>query len=112
MKSLNTKLALSALAIAVLATPALAASKHQPQVQTYQSYEGLQNSAVGTGANPASAPIRTARPAAAASTRANPARTTTSFAKFVRSVCALLEALDLGPGLLALKRPGRAGICI
>jgi hypothetical protein len=46
MKSLNTKLALSALAVAVLATPALAASKHQPQVQSYQSYEGLQNSTV------------------------------------------------------------------
>jgi hypothetical protein len=43
---MKTKLALTALALAVLATPALAASKHQPQVQSSQSqsYEGLWNS--------------------------------------------------------------------
>jgi hypothetical protein len=40
MKSLNTKLVLSALGIALLATPAFAA-KHKT------SYEGLQNSAQG-----------------------------------------------------------------
>lgn len=40
MKSLNTKLVLSALGIALLATPAFAA-KHRT------SYEGLQNSAQG-----------------------------------------------------------------
>jgi hypothetical protein len=40
MKSLNTKLVLSALGIALLATPAFAA-KHK------DSYEGLQNSAAG-----------------------------------------------------------------
>ena len=40
MKSLNTKLVLSALGIALLATPAFAA-KHRV------SYEGLQNSAQG-----------------------------------------------------------------
>jgi hypothetical protein len=39
MKSLNTKLVLSALGIALLATPAFAA-KHK----TSTSYEGLQNS--------------------------------------------------------------------
>jgi hypothetical protein len=39
---MKTKLVLSALAIAMLATPALAASKHHPQA----SYEGLQNSTV------------------------------------------------------------------
>ena len=41
---MKTKLALSALAIAMLATPALAASKHHPAT----SYEGLQNSAQQT----------------------------------------------------------------
>jgi hypothetical protein len=40
MKTINTKLALSALAVAMLATPAFAAKHHQPA-----SYEGLQNSA-------------------------------------------------------------------
>jgi len=40
MKSLNTKLVLSALGIALLATPAFAAKHHA-------SYEGLQNSAQG-----------------------------------------------------------------
>jgi len=41
MKSLNTKLVLSALGIALLATPAFAAKHHQA------SYQGLQNSAAG-----------------------------------------------------------------
>jgi hypothetical protein len=41
MKSLNTKLVLSALGIALLATPAFAA-KHKTSTST--SYEGLQNS--------------------------------------------------------------------
>jgi hypothetical protein len=41
MKSLNTKLVLSALAIAFVATPAFAAKRHA-------SYEGLQNSAYGS----------------------------------------------------------------
>jgi hypothetical protein len=47
MKSLNTKLMLSALAVAVLATPALAQQQtHRQQTySSYQSYEGLQNSA-------------------------------------------------------------------
>jgi hypothetical protein len=39
MKSLNTKLVLSALGIALLATPAFAAKHEKP------SYQGLQNSA-------------------------------------------------------------------
>ena len=43
MKTISTKLALSALAIAMLATPALAAGKHHPAA----AYQGLQNSAVG-----------------------------------------------------------------
>jgi hypothetical protein len=43
MKTIGTKLALSALAIATLATPALAAGKHRQAA----SYQGLQNSAVG-----------------------------------------------------------------
>ena len=43
MKTISTKLALSALAVAMLATPALAASKHHPAA----AYQGLQNSAVG-----------------------------------------------------------------
>jgi len=42
MKSLNTKLVLSALGIALLATPAFAAKHHQA------SYQGLQNSVSGT----------------------------------------------------------------
>jgi hypothetical protein len=42
MKSLNTKLVLSALGIALLATPAFAAKHHQA------SYQGLQNSASDT----------------------------------------------------------------
>jgi hypothetical protein len=51
MKSLNTRLVLSALGIAVLATPALAQqqSRHQ-QTSSYssnQGYQGLQNSAAG-----------------------------------------------------------------
>ncbi|MGA8498497.1 MAG: hypothetical protein WB764_23640 [Xanthobacteraceae bacterium] len=41
MKSLTTKLVLSALGVALLATPAFAA-KHHPA-----SYQGLQNSAAG-----------------------------------------------------------------
>ena len=41
MKSLSTKLVLSALGVALLATPAFAA-KHHPA-----SYQGLQNSAAG-----------------------------------------------------------------
>jgi len=44
MKTIGTKLALSALAVAMLATPALAAGKHHPAA----SYQGLQNSAVGS----------------------------------------------------------------
>src|ERR1700686_2860335 len=44
MKSLSTKLILSALGVALLATPAFAA-KHHPA-----SYQGLQNSAAGTPA--------------------------------------------------------------
>lgn len=48
MKSLNTKLALSALAVAVVATPALAQQQSSHRQQTYQGYEGLQNSAAGT----------------------------------------------------------------
>jgi hypothetical protein len=50
MKSLNTKLMLSALAIAVLATPALAQQQSHRQTSSYssyQGYEGLQNSAAG-----------------------------------------------------------------
>jgi hypothetical protein len=51
MKSLKTKLALSALAIAVLATPALAQQQTHRQTSSYSSYqggyEGLQNSAAG-----------------------------------------------------------------
>jgi hypothetical protein len=43
MKSLNTKLVLSALGIALLATPAFAAAKHHQA-----SYQGLQNSAAST----------------------------------------------------------------
>ena len=43
MKTIGTKLAVSALAIAMLATPALAAGKHHQAA----SYQGLQNSAVG-----------------------------------------------------------------
>jgi hypothetical protein len=42
MKSLSTKLVLSALGVALLATPAFAA-KHHPA-----SYQGLQNSTVGS----------------------------------------------------------------
>jgi hypothetical protein len=42
MKSLSTKLVLSALGVALLATPAFAA-KHHPA-----SYRGLQNSTVGS----------------------------------------------------------------
>ena len=42
MKSLSTKLILSALGVALLATPAFAAKHHQA------SYQGLQNSAAGT----------------------------------------------------------------
>jgi hypothetical protein len=42
MKSLNTKLVLSALGLALIATPAFAAKHHQP------SYQGLQNSAAGS----------------------------------------------------------------
>jgi hypothetical protein len=42
MKSLSTKLVLSALGVALLATPAFAAKHHQA------SYQGLQNSAAGT----------------------------------------------------------------
>jgi hypothetical protein len=41
MKSLSTKLILSALGVALLATPAFAAKHHQA------SYQGLQNSAAG-----------------------------------------------------------------
>ena len=44
MKSLTTKLVLSALGVALLATPAFAAKHHQA------SYQGLQNSAAGTPA--------------------------------------------------------------
>jgi|HubBroStandDraft_1064217.scaffolds.fasta_scaffold1846523_1 hypothetical protein len=52
MKSLNTKLVLSALGIAVLATPALAQQQQShrqqtPSYSTYQDYQGLQNSAAG-----------------------------------------------------------------
>ena len=43
MKSLSTKLVLSALGVALLATPAFAAKHHA-------SYQGLQNSAAGTPA--------------------------------------------------------------
>ena len=42
MKSLSTKLVLSALGVALLATPAFAAKHHQA------SYQGLQNSTAGT----------------------------------------------------------------
>ena len=45
MKSLNTKLVLSALGIALLATPAFAAKHHQA------SYQGLQNSAASAPTN-------------------------------------------------------------
>jgi hypothetical protein len=45
MKMRNTKLVLSALAIAFVATPAFAAKRHV-------SYEGLQNSTYGTATNP------------------------------------------------------------
>src|ERR1700722_12625490 len=44
MKSLSTKLILSALGVALLATPAFAAKHHQA------SYQGLQNSAAGAPA--------------------------------------------------------------
>jgi hypothetical protein len=44
MKSLSTKLILSALGVALLATPAFAAKHHQA------SYHGLQNSAAGAPA--------------------------------------------------------------
>jgi hypothetical protein len=44
MKSLSTKLVLSALGVALLATPAFAAKHHQA------SYQGLQNSAAGAPA--------------------------------------------------------------
>ena len=44
MKSLTTKLVLSALGVALLATPAFAAKHHQA------SYQGLQNSAAGAPA--------------------------------------------------------------
>lgn len=44
MKSLSIKLVLSALGIALLATPAFAAKHHQA------SYQGLQNSAAGAPA--------------------------------------------------------------
>jgi len=47
MKTISAKLALSALAVAMLATPALAASKHHPAA----AYQGLQNSDVGTYPN-------------------------------------------------------------
>ena len=49
MKTISTKLALSALAVAMLATPALAAGKHHPAANNDQAttYQGLQNSAVG-----------------------------------------------------------------
>jgi len=43
MKTISTKLALSALAVAMLATPALAAGKHHPAA----TYQGRQNSAAG-----------------------------------------------------------------
>ena len=43
MKTISAKLALSALAVAMLATPALAASNHHPAA----AYQGLQNSTVG-----------------------------------------------------------------
>jgi hypothetical protein len=45
MKSLNTKLILSALGIALLATPAFAAKHHQT------SYQGLQNSAASNSSS-------------------------------------------------------------
>ena len=41
MKTINAKLALSALALALLATPAFAAKRHP-------AYHGLQNSTVGS----------------------------------------------------------------
>jgi hypothetical protein len=44
MKSLNTKLVLSVLGVALLATPAFAAKHHQA------SYQGLQNSAASVPA--------------------------------------------------------------
>jgi hypothetical protein len=44
MKSLSTRLVLSALGVALLATPAFAAKHHQA------SYQGLQNSAAGAPA--------------------------------------------------------------
>jgi len=49
MKTIGTKLALSALAVVMLATPALAAGKHHPAANTDQTttYQGLQNSAAG-----------------------------------------------------------------
>lgn len=46
MKAFNTKLALSALAIAMLATPALAQKSHHQASQA--STQGLYNSAAGT----------------------------------------------------------------
>jgi hypothetical protein len=48
MKTINTKLALSALAVAMLATPALAQQQTSHRQQpAYSSYQGLQNSAAG-----------------------------------------------------------------
>ncbi len=47
MKTFNTKLALSVMAVAVLATPALAQQSRRQPVAPYSSYEGLQNSAAG-----------------------------------------------------------------
>jgi hypothetical protein len=48
MKTINAKLALSAMAIAMLATPALAQQQTSHRQQpSYSTYQGLQNSAAG-----------------------------------------------------------------
>jgi len=52
MKSLNMKLALSAVAVAMLATPAFAARSHQQVSQrpTYDTYQGSQVETYPNGA--------------------------------------------------------------
>jgi len=53
MKSLNTKLVLSALGIALLVTPAFAQRHHwQPSRQGLYNYEAPANDPVGTYPNP------------------------------------------------------------
>jgi hypothetical protein len=47
MKTFNTTLVLSAVAVAVLATPAFAQQTRRQPVAPYSAYEGLQNSAAG-----------------------------------------------------------------